>query len=124
MFYKGKVHKRIFEEQINKNNSKSSNKYLAALYLICAEKKLWNIARPFVTKRKIDFAGIAHYCLSINGYTLFSVAQDIYTGSTHLTFKEIYDKYIIDELMFEMILTALRIARDGYSFVGISKKFN
>ena len=123
MFYKGKIHKLVFEEQVNRNNAKSSNEYLAALYLLCAEKGLWDVAKHSVTKRTIDFEAVGRHSLTPYGYLLYKTAQDIYTGSVHLTLKDVCDKYLVGEKMFEMFLTALRIGRGGYSYIGISKVF-
>ncbi len=124
MYYKSRVHRIIYEDQIIKNNTKCSEEYLAAVYLLCAEKELWKVARYAISKRTIDFEEIGRHSLSLYGYSLYKTAQDIYTGSTHLTLKDIRDKYLIGEKMFEMIITALRIGREGYSFIGISKVFN
>lgn len=124
MFYKGKVHKIIFESQVNKNNTKNSNNYLAALYLLCAEKELWNVAKYKVTRREINFKAIGCNTLSVYGYTLYKMAQDIYTGSIHLTFRDVCNKYLINDKMFEIFQTALRICREGYSFIEFTKTFN
>ena len=58
MYYKNKTHQRIFEEQVNGNPCKCPNEYLAALYLLTADRELWNAAKRVIGRKEIDFPTI------------------------------------------------------------------
>ena len=124
MYYKNKTHQRIFEEQVNRNPCKCSNRYLAALFLLTADRVLWNAAKYVIERKEIDFAQIRPKEFTTNGYTVFIVAKDIYDGETHITLKDICDRYLVPDQLFELIVTAIHICRLGYTFIGIEKVFN
>lgn len=46
-------------------------------------------------------------------YTVFIVAKDIYDGETHITLKDICDRYLIPDKLFELFVTAIHICRLG-----------
>jgi len=123
MFYRGKVHQKIFEGEINRKPNKCSNKYLAILYLISADKTLWYNSKYAIEKKRINLDEIKLNGISPYGYSLLRVAQDIATASVHLTFSDLADTYLISDVTFELIITALKIAREGYNYIGIDKAF-
>lgn len=78
MYYKNKTHQRIFEEQVNGNPCKCPNEYLAALYLLTADRDLWRAAKYEIERKVIDFSKIRPKEYTTNNYTVFIVAKDIY----------------------------------------------
>lgn len=124
MYYKNKTHQRIFEEQVNGNPCKCPNEYLAALYLLTADRELWNAAKRVIGRKEIDFPTIRPKEFTTNGYTVFIVAKDIYDGETHITIKDICDRYLVPDKLFELFVTAIHICRLGYTYTGIEKVFN
>lgn len=79
----------------------------------------------YVAERKeIDFSLIKPKKFTTNRYTVFIVAKDIYTDSTHITIKDICDRYLVPDKLFELFVTALHICRFGFAYTGIEKKFN
>lgn len=124
MYYKNKTHQRIFEEQVNRNPCKCSNHYLAVLYLLTADRELWNAAKRVIERKEIDFSAIRPKEFTTNGYTVFIVAKDIYDGETHITLKDICDRYLVPDQLFELFVTAIHICRLGYTYIGIVKVFN
>lgn len=124
MYYKNKTHQIIFEEQVNGNPCKCPNEYLAALYLLTADREQWNAAKRVIGRKKIDFAQIRTKKFTTNGYTVFIVAKDIYHGETHITLKDICDRYLVPDKLFDLFLTAIQICRLGYTYTGIEKVFN
>lgn len=124
MYYKNKVHQKIFNKQAERNPCKSSNKYLAAVYLLTADRELWNTAKYEVERKDINFSKLKPKELSAEGYTIFVVAKDIYIGDTHITIKDICDRYLIPDKLFELFVTAIHICRFGCSYTDIKKSFN
>ena len=49
--------------------------------------------------------------LSPHGYTLVRIAQDIYTGTTHIKTNELCNRYIVTDDILELIETAVHIGR-------------
>jgi mRNA interferase MazF len=111
MFFRNEIHKKVFQKQMSKLQGKTSNQYLAAIYLLCADKKLWDYARYTVGAQSIDFNQLEHISLSPHGYTLFRIAQDIYIGTTHVKINELCNRYIVTDDILKLIKTAVNIGR-------------
>jgi len=124
MYYKNKTHQIIFEEQVNGNPCKCPNEYLAALYLLTADRDLWRAAKYEIERKVIDFSKIRPKEYTTNNYTVFIVAKDIYDGETHITLKGICDRYLVSDKQFDLFVTAIHICRLGYPYTGITKVFN
>ena len=124
MYYLGKAHRHKFENAVKKNPHKCSEEYLAALYLFCADHDLWLETDRIMNEKTIRFSAYKHPELTVEQYALFRAAQDIYTGATYINLQDLGDRYAISERIFEAIIVALRIARRGYSYIGIEKTFN
>ena len=122
MYYLGKAHRHRFENMVRENPHKCANSYLAALYLFCADRDLWRVANKIAQGQQINFANYKRSDLTVEQYALVKVAQDIYTGSTHINLQDLGDSYSVSERVFEAILVALRIARLGGSYIGINKQ--
>jgi hypothetical protein len=103
---------------VRENPHKCANGYLAALYLFCADRDLWRVANKIAQGQQINFANYKRADLTIEQYTLVKVAQDIYTGSTHMNLQDLGDSFAVPDRIFEAILQALHIARLGYSYIG------
>ena len=111
MFFRNEIHKKVFQKQMSKLQGKTSNQYLAAIYLLCADKTLWNFAKHIVGENKIDFKRLEDASLSPHGYTLFRIAQDIYTGTTHIKINELCNRYVVTADIFKLITTAIWLGR-------------
>lgn len=122
MYYLGKAHRHRFENMVRENPHKCANGYLAALYLFCADRDLWRVANKIAQGQQINFANYKRSDLTVEQYALVKVAQDIFTGSTHINLQDLGDSYSVSERVFEAILVALRIARLGGSYIGINKQ--
>ena len=49
--------------------------------------------------------------LSPHGYTLFHIAQDIYTGTTHIKINELCNRYVVTDDILKLIEAAVNIGR-------------
>ena len=96
---------------MSKLQGKPSNLYIAATYLLCADKKLWDYARYTVGAQSIDFNQLEHISLSPHGYTLFRIAQDIYTGTTHIKINELCNRYVVTDDILQLSEAAVNIGR-------------
>lgn len=124
MFYKNLVHELRFKKFVNGNTCKMHGDYLAAIYLVSADNDTWNRMRDAINNRYIDFTKVRIADITGYGYLLLKTAQDIYTGTFHLDFQTLCNPYVVSNKSFEMIITAMRIAREGLEYTGIEKKYN
>lgn len=83
----GKIHQDIFEKQIElyqKQGHMLSNRFAAALFLLTADKFLWNKSKYHIKPNQINFSEIDIKGIEPNAYVLFKYAKD-------LTFKTTMD---------------------------------
>ena len=73
MNYRGQSHKEMFNLAI-KNRKTSSFRYLSAVYLLTADKKLWSRSKKAVTANSVDFSKINSAKLEPQSYTLLTAA--------------------------------------------------
>lgn len=50
--------------------------------------------------------------------------SELFYGETHITLKDICDRYLVPDKLFELFVTAIHICRLGYTYTGIEKVFN
>ena len=74
MVFKNEKHRVIFEEAVRKKDKKDYA-LMAALYLLTADLRLWNIAKHHVEKTAINFKGIKLKGVQETGYSLFCGAK-------------------------------------------------
>ena len=110
--YKNDDHQKLFEKIIEKKNQ---NNYtlMSAIYLLTADLKLWNCVKKDIMKNKIHFENVQLGNTSVNGYTLFCCAKDLYCGTKHLTVADLADKTLVSQSQFELICNAMAIKRFG-----------
>jgi hypothetical protein len=87
MFYRGKDHQRNFENALF-GLPNESPAIQSAIYLLTSDNKLWSNAKKHVNKSSIDFCNIKLTGTDVDAYTLLKTAQDLYSGTKHIT---IYD---------------------------------
>lgn len=116
MIFRTKEHMQIFKRNLDyfrKCNENLSNDFLATIYLLTADIKLWLMADKYVKTENINFSNVRLKGISVNGYTLFRVAQDIYTGTNYLPISDLANKKIVSPKIFDIIQTAMLIRRNG-----------
>lgn len=112
VFFRNEMHKKVFQKQMSKLQGKPPNLYVAAIYLLCADKTLWDSAKYVIGTRTIDFARLEHIPLSPHGYMLFRIAQDIYIGTTHIGMKDLCDRYIVTNELIQLITTSILMCQN------------
>ena len=120
MIFRSKEHMQIFKRNLDfygKCNENLSNDFLATIYLLTADIKLWLMTDKFVKTENINFSNVRLKGISVNGYTLFRVAQDIYTGTNYLPISDLANKKIVSPQIFDIIQTAMLIRRNGMKVI-------
>lgn len=113
MIFQSNRHKQIFEAE-RLNLRKPGKKALAVLYLLTADKALWQKTKPFLTDNgKVDLKGVHLGAISTDGYALWKAAKEIQTGEKQISLCELADNGIISDNAFRLIVKAGTIARYG-----------
>lgn len=124
MRFRNIKHANVCKKYITKNPYRLDNRFIAAVYLLSANKETWARSRNGITKDRIDFSQIPKSGLSTYQYAIVSAAQDICEDTRHLTLYDIGDMHLMEEDLFDLIINALRICKGGYETLGVIKKFN
>lgn len=115
--FKNHFHKYTFLKHY-KSIPQATSRDLAALYLICSDKEI------FQKYRNIVLLGNDSYCLSKSKpsrerYVLYAAAIDIYQYSEHISMFDLADPKVIESEFFGLIVKAMMIARFGVGAIGI-----
>lgn len=121
MRYKNEKHQSEFEVAIRKRDKKDYA-MMAALYLLTADLRLWNLSKRHVGKIKINFADIRLKNIHENGYALFCCAKDLCLGTKHLTVADLADTDLIPPKLFELICNAMAIRRFGLGAIKTTER--
>ena len=97
---------------------------MAALYLLTADLRLWNLSKRHVGKISINFADIRLKNIHENGYALFCCAKDLCLGTKHLTVADLADTDLIPPKLFELICNAMAIRRFGLGAIKTTERTN
>lgn len=87
--------------------------YLAALFLLTADNKLWCAAKEHIYLDNFDFKKMHLNGMNTDGYAIFQAARTIYTGREYIKQDEIADKTLIDEHTFKIIINAKLLSKYG-----------
>lgn len=98
--FKSALHRKTFTEFITanvKNPYLSRNEYIAAVFLLSADKFLWKRARRALTGYSVNFSSLNLSGISTEGYALFMTAKAIYRGGVDISLHELCDADLIDD---------------------------
>ena len=98
--FQDKDHQRRFE--LAKNSlrilfGKTPDCHIAALFLLTADEKLWQLAKNAVTEKAIRFERIKLSGINTDGYTLYQMARTLSTRQTKVTVSELADVELISD---------------------------
>ena len=114
--FKSAWHKKTFTEYITenvKNPYLSRNEYIAAVFLLSADKFLWKRAQRALTGNSVNFSSLNLSGISTEGYALFTAAKAVYHGSADISINELGDADLIDDSTVMTIFAGVMLFRDG-----------
>lgn len=94
--------------------------YLAVLYLITADDKLWSAAKDHVYSECFDFNGMHLGGINTDGYALYQTARTICLGREYIQMAEIADKTLIGDMAFKAIINAILISKYGFEMLNVN----
>ena len=103
MDYRNEKHRIAFTEAIEKINKKDYA-LMSAIYLLTAEYALWMKTKHGVGQNEIRFDTIKLQDSTVNAYTLFCCAKDLYLGTKHITIKDLAAKDLIRPRIFNLTI--------------------
>lgn len=112
MKYTTLAHHRDFAHAVRGTDA-DEHYHIAAVYLLTADRELWQRAQHLVTKNHIQFADISIANCTMDQYNLYSCAKDIYCGTCGFTVSDLVDSIIVHPRMFKLLCNAMAIARYG-----------
>ena len=113
MIFQSNRHKQIFETE-RFNLRKPGKKALAVLYLLTADKALWQKTKPFLTSNgRIDLKGVHLGDVSTDSYALWKAVKELQTGEKQISLCELADSGIVSDNAFRLIVQAVTIAHFG-----------
>lgn len=113
MKFRNQIHKKEFSQATAKIADLHSAS-AAAIYLLSADKKLWNAAKRNIHGNRINFSKIRPQYCSTEEYLLLCAAKDLYIKTRNISLVELSDARAMTANVFCIICNALAIRRFGY----------
>lgn len=114
--YKSAFHRKAFTEYVEThiaNPYVMRREYIAALFLLSADKNLWQRSQNAVAGCSINLGKVNLHDITVGEYALYKAAKTIYTGRQEISVGELCDCELIDDSVLCTILNAFLIARNG-----------
>ncbi|MHB8063116.1 MAG: hypothetical protein ACYDG2_10865 [Ruminiclostridium sp.] len=87
--------------------------YLAVLFLLTPDDRLWDLAKGHIYLDCFDFKRMNLSGIGTDGYALYQTARTILFGKEYIRMNEIADEYLIGENTFKAIINAILISKYG-----------
>lgn len=98
-----------------------SPRFIAILFLLTADEKLWKVSENHILNVKFDLKQICLREIKTEGYALYQTAKTLSTGKECIRINELADKDLIDDYIFKAIINSALINRYGAELFLINK---
>lgn len=118
--FKSSLHRKYFTEFISgnvENPYASRNEFIAAVFLLSADKFLWKRSASALTGYSVNFDSINLSGISTEGYALFTAAKGIYRGGVDISLNELCDRNLIDDAVLMTIFAGVMLLRNGIAML-------
>ena len=113
MIYRDERHHHTFEKEAVMRPESVSRALLAALYLLTADRNLWNQVRDHISLRRVYVEDMRPKNLTGTSYVYFAAAKDILGGTRNIQLMEIADPALLSMKSYLILCTALGIRAYG-----------
>ena len=113
MIYRDERHEHTFEKEVSMRPDSVSRALLAALYLLTADRNLWNQVRDHISLRRVYVEDMRPKNLTGTSYVYFAAAKDIMSGTRNIQLMEIADPALLSMKSYMILCTALAIRSYG-----------
>ena len=113
MIYRDERHQHTFEKEVVMRPESVSRALLAALYLLTADKNLWNQVKDHISLRRMYVEDMRPKNLTGTSYVYFAAAKDIMSGTRNIQLMEIADPALLSMKSYMILCPALAIRAFG-----------
>ena len=113
MIYRDDRHHHTFEKEAAMRPESVSRALLAALYLLTADRNLWNQVKDQISLRRVYMDEMRPKNLTGTSYVYFAAAKDILSGTRNIQLMEIADPALLSMKSYMILCTALAIRAYG-----------
>ncbi len=114
--FKNYYHRKNFAEYISPKNSdyySNRSEFIAAVFLLSADKFLWERSKSALTRYSVNFDSIDLSGISTEGYALYKAARAVYNGDSGISLGELCDWTLIDDPVALTIFEGVMLRRNG-----------
>ncbi len=114
--FKSALHRKNFTGFISPKNSDyycSRSEFVAAAFLLSADKLLWERSERALARYSVNFGMIDLSGISTEGYALYKAARAVYNGDSDISLSELCDWTLIDDPTTMTIFTGVMLLRNG-----------
>ena len=114
--FKSAMHRKNFTGFISPKNANyysSRSEFIAAVFLLSADKHLWERSKSAITRYSVNFGLIDLSGISTEGYALYKAARAVYNGDSDISLSELCDWTLIDDPTTLTIFTGVMLLRNG-----------
>lgn len=114
--FKNYFHRKNFAEYISPKNSNyfsNRDEFIAAVFLLSADKFLWERSKSALTRYSVNFDFIDLSGISTEGYALYKAAKAVYNGDSGISLGELCDWALIDDPTTLTIFAGVILRRNG-----------
>ena len=113
MIYRDERHQHTFEKEAVMRPESISRALLAALYLLTADRNLWDQVKDHISLRRVYVEDMRPKNLTGTSYVYFAAAKDILCGTRNIQLMEIADPSLLSMKSYLILCTALAIRAYG-----------
>lgn len=114
--FKNYFHRKNFMEYVSlKNPEYYSNRseLIAAVFLLSAEKLLWERSKCAIARYAVNFDLIDLNGISTEGYAFYKAAKTVYSGNSDISLSEFCDWTLLDDPTTLTIFDGVMLRRNG-----------
>ena len=118
--FRNAMHRENFRTLLTKQMGNAfwhSPNYAAAVFLLSADEKLWQLISGNIADTGIYFDRVKLGGVTLEEYILFHAARDAYSGTRHIRVSELADRELIPDDILRLIIHAFVIGKCGVEIV-------
>lgn len=120
IYFKSEEHKRRFHALLRCElypGILTEPGFAAAVFLLSSDSQLWSLAGPHVKEQTIDYNRLRLQGMDLDGYAVYCVAKELYTGKSYVTLSELGDPELFHDNLLRLIIHGILISRHGVGAV-------
>ncbi len=105
MLFRNVEHKKRFQSICKSGlfpKLEESYGYAAAIFLLSADAFVWSKTKSCVDSKLIHFDAIRIHGVDLDGYAIFHMAKELYSGKSHITVSELSDPELINDKLSKL----------------------